>query len=263
MWRCEGSEPYASDSEYARYAACLEPTRQLERFGLNAWLRKTHWDSVPTLSQEAQWIDCDVRTFDLSSLGKFDVILIDPPWDIHMSLPYGTLSDEDMYALDIPVLQDEGLLFLWVTGRAMELGRFLLKRWGYVRVDELIWIKTNQMDRLVRTGRTGHWLNHAKEHCLVAMREPKKGAHAPPPCLWAHAGLNTNVMVSQTRETSRKPDELYTMIERICPGGRKLELFGRLHNVRPGWLTLGNQLKSTRVMEPMLRRVIQPPVENV
>lgn len=263
MWRCAGPESYASDSEYARYAACLEPTRQLERFGLDAWLRKTHWDSVPTLSQEAQWIDCDVRTFDLSSLGKFDVILIDPPWDIHMSLPYGTLSDEDMYALDIPVLQDEGLLFLWVTGRAMELGRFLLKRWGYVRVDELIWIKTNQMDRLVRTGRTGHWLNHSKEHCLVAMREPKKGAQAPPPCLWTHAGLNTNVMVSQTRETSRKPDELYTMIERICPGGRKLELFGRLHNVRPGWLTLGNQLKSTQVREPMLCRVMQPPVENV
>jgi len=33
-----------------------------------------------------QWIDCDVRQFDLSVLGKFHVIMADPPWDIHMSV---------------------------------------------------------------------------------------------------------------------------------------------------------------------------------
>lgn len=49
--------------------------------------------------------------------------MADPPWDIHMELPYGTLSDDEMRQLNIPVLQDEGLIFLWVTGRAMELGR--------------------------------------------------------------------------------------------------------------------------------------------
>lgn len=46
------------------------------------------------------------------------------------------------------------------------------------------------------------------------------------------------------RETSRKPDEVYGVIERLAPHGRKLELFGRRHNVRPGWLTLGNQRRS-------------------
>ena len=51
------------------------------------------------------------------------MIMADPPWDIHMELPYGTLSDDEMRQLPIPVLQDEGLIFLWVTGRAMELGR--------------------------------------------------------------------------------------------------------------------------------------------
>lgn len=49
--------------------------------------------------------------------------MADPPWDIHMELPYGTLSDDEMRQLSIPILQDEGLIFLWVTGRAMELGR--------------------------------------------------------------------------------------------------------------------------------------------
>lgn len=52
----------------------------------------------------------------------------------------------------------------------MELGRECLIKWGYNRVDELIWVKTNQLHRLIRTGRTGHWLNHSKEHCLVGIK---------------------------------------------------------------------------------------------
>eukprot|EP00983_Pelagomonas_calceolata_P126217 1161282-Pelagomonas_calceolata.AAC.18 len=59
---------------------------------------------------------------------------------------------------------------LLLAGRAMELARECLKIWGYDRVDELIWVKTNQLQRLIRTGRTGHWLNHSKEHCLVGIK---------------------------------------------------------------------------------------------
>ncbi len=64
-----------------------------------------------------QWLHCDLRFFDMTVLGKFSVIMADPPWDIHMELPYGTLSDDEMRQLNIPALQDEGLIFLWVTGR--------------------------------------------------------------------------------------------------------------------------------------------------
>jgi hypothetical protein len=32
--------------------------------------------------QEPQWINCDVRNFDWSILGKFGVIMTDPPWHI-------------------------------------------------------------------------------------------------------------------------------------------------------------------------------------
>lgn len=36
------------------------------------------------LSQrETQWINCDVRSFDMTVLGKFGVIMADPPWEIH------------------------------------------------------------------------------------------------------------------------------------------------------------------------------------
>lgn len=50
-------------------------------------------------------------------LGKFAVVMADPPWDIHMELPYGTLSDDEMKNLNVPSLQDHGFIFLWVTGR--------------------------------------------------------------------------------------------------------------------------------------------------
>jgi len=47
----------------------------------------------------------------------------------------------------------------------------------------------------------------------------------------------------QVRDTSHKPDEIYGLIERLSPGTRKLEIFGRQHNVQKNWLTLGNQLE--------------------
>lgn len=55
---------------------------------------------------------------------------------------------------------------------------------------------------------------------------------------WANRGLDTDVIVSEVRETSRKPDEVYGLIERMCPGGRKIEIFGRKHNTRPGLVAI-------------------------
>ncbi|KZT26992.1 MT-A70-domain-containing protein [Neolentinus lepideus HHB14362 ss-1] len=196
-----------------------------------------------------QWINCDLRRFDYSVLGKFHVIYADPPWDIHMSLPYGTMTDDEMRSMPIPTLQDEGLLFLWVTGRAMEVGRECMRVWGYTRVDEVVWVKINQLQRVIRTGRTGHWLNHTKEHMLVGVKTvTDENGNLKFPS-WVNRGLDTDVIVSEVRETSRKPDEVYGIIERMCPGGRKIEIFGRKHNTRPGWLTLGNQLGADQIHE--------------
>lgn len=179
-----------------------------------------------TALHPAQWIQCDLRFLDMTVLGKFAVIMADPPWDIHMELPYGTMSDDEMRQLGVPALQDDGLIFLWVTGRAMELGRECLKLWGYERFDELIWVKTNQLQRIIRTGRTGHWLNHGKEHCLVGTKGNPKNLNR---------GLDCDVIVAEVRATSHKPDEIYGIIERLSPGTRKIELFGRPHNVQPNW----------------------------
>ncbi|XP_053272443.1 N6-adenosine-methyltransferase subunit METTL3 [Pleuronectes platessa] len=189
----------------------------------------------------SQWVNCDIRFLDVSILGKFAVVMADPPWDIHMELPYGTLTDDEMRKLNIPILQDDGFLFLWVTGRAMELGRECLNLWGYERVDEIIWVKTNQLQRIIRTGRTGHWLNHGKEHCLVGVKGNPQGFNR---------GLDCDVIVAEVRSTSHKPDEIYGMIERLSPGTRKIELFGRPHNVQPNWVTLGNQLDGIHLLDP-------------
>ncbi|KAJ3048510.1 N6-adenosine-methyltransferase subunit mettl3 [Rhizophlyctis rosea] len=156
------------------------------------------------------------------------------------------MTDDEMKMMNIASLQDDGLLFLWVTGRAMELGRDCMAIWGYKRVDELVWVKTMQLQRLIRTGRTGHWINHSKEHCLIGIKGNPKICR----------GLDGDVLVAEVRETSRKPDEIYGLIDRMAPGGRKIEIFGRQHNTRPGWTTLGNQLDGVRIYEKdVLHRV--------
>ncbi|KAH6772410.1 mRNAadenosine methylase [Perilla frutescens var. frutescens] len=192
---------------------------------------------------EPQWINCDIRSFRMDILGQFGVIMADPPWDIHMELPYGTMADDEMRTLNVPALQTDGLIFLWVTGRAMELGRECLELWGYKRVEEIIWVKTNQLQRIIRTGRTGHWLNHSKEHCLVGVKGNPE----------VNRNIDTDVIVAEVRETSRKPDEMYAMLERVSPRTRKLELFARMHNVQAGWLSLGNQLQGVRLVDEGLR----------
>lgn len=83
----------------------------------------------------AQWISCDVRKLPFSVLGKFAAIISDPAWDIHMALPYGTCKDAELLSLPMHELQDEGILFLWVTGRSIEIGRKALAQWGYTISD--------------------------------------------------------------------------------------------------------------------------------
>ena len=98
---------------------------------------------------------------------------------------------------------------------------------------------------------TGHWLNHAKEHCLVGAKGDLSQLES-----FADGGylkLDTDVIVSQPRESSRKPDEIYRIIERIAPRERKIEIFARPHNVWPGWTSVGNQLGGSRVVEPHMR----------
>ena len=35
--------------------------------------------------------------------------------------------------------------------------------------------------------------------------------------------------------STRKPEEIYQMIERFCLGRKRIEIFGETHNIRDGW----------------------------
>ena len=103
-----------------------------------------------------------------------------------------------------------------VTARALlSIGRTCLRLWGYSLVDEIVWVKTDKLGRLRRGGKTGHWLNHAKEHCLVGIKGDVS---------FAKQMLDSDVIVSTPRELSRKPDEIYRIIDRLVPNGRKVSL---------------------------------------
>lgn len=205
--------------------------------------------SMKGMELPPQWIQGDLKVFPLSIFnGLIDVVMADPPWDIHMELPYGTLTDDEVRNLKIGDIHKDGMIFLWVTGRAMELARDCFRIWGYKRIEEIIWVKTNQLQRIIRTGRTGHWINHSKEHCLVGIKGNPK----------VNRNLDCDVIVSEVRETSRKPDEIYNLIERMFPNCMKLELFGRPHNVHENWITCGDQLDGVRICdEEMVRRYNQ------
>ena len=41
-------------------------------------------------------------------LGLISVVMADPPWDIHMELPYGTLADEEVKNLNIGDIHEHG-----------------------------------------------------------------------------------------------------------------------------------------------------------
>lgn len=68
-----------------------------------------------------------------------------------------------------------------------------------------------------------------------------------------NVGIDCDVIVAEVRATSHKPDEIYGVIERLSPGTRKIELFGRSHNCQPNWLTLGNQLDGVVLYDEELK----------
>ena len=99
-----------------------EPYEGLQK--AQAWMADPGSSSPMTACQvqalpEPQWIKCDVRNFDMSVLGQYGVIMTDPPWEIHQDLPYGTMGDHEMRHLNVGVLQDEGVIFVWVTGACL------------------------------------------------------------------------------------------------------------------------------------------------
>ncbi|KAI1316642.1 hypothetical protein EDD11_009677 [Mortierella claussenii] len=187
-------------------------------------------------------IKANVMTYDWDSLAsecQFDVILMDPPWQLATHAPtrgvaiaYQQLPDICIEELPVPKLSSNGFIFIWVINNKYAKAFDLMRRWGYSYVDDITWVKQTVNRRMAKGH--GYYLQHAKETCLVG----KKGDD-PPGC---RHSIGSDVIFSERRGQSQKPEELYELIEELVPNGRYLEIFGRKNNLRDYWVTVGNEL---------------------
>lgn len=162
--------------------------------------------------------------------GRFHVIVIDPPWrysnrasDItHRGRnPYPDMDLDAIKALPVgDRAEDHCILWLWTTNAFMREAFACLDAWGFTQKTILTWAK----DRMG----TGDWLRGQTEHCLLAVR-------GKPLVTLTN---QTTLLTAPLREHSRKPEEFYAMVERLCPG-TKLEMFARER--REGWQAWGNE----------------------
>ena len=58
----------------------------------------------------------------------------------------------------------------------------------------------------------------------------------------ARFNIESDVIFSQRRGQSQKPEEIYEIAEALVPNGYDLEIFGRRNNLHNGWATIGNEL---------------------
>lgn len=173
---------------------------------------------------------------------KFSTILADPPWQFqnrtgkmapeHKRLSrYPTLSLQEIK--DIPVeaaVTDPAHLYLWVPNALLAEGLQVMECWGFTYKTNLVWYKVRKDGGPDRRG-VGFYFRNVTELILFGVRG--KNARTLPP-----GRSQENIITSQKREHSRKPDEQYPLIE-SCSEGPYLEMFAR--GQRPGWECWGNQ----------------------
>lgn len=167
------------------------------------------------------------------------MIVTDPPWQLATHAPtrgvaiaYQQLPDVCIEEIPFEKLQTNGFLFIWVINNKYAKAFELMEKWGYTYVDDITWVKQTVNRRMAKGH--GYYLQHAKETCLVA----RKGKD---PINCRHS-VGSDVIFSERRGQSQKPEELYEMIEELVPNGKYLEIFGRKNNLRDYWVTIGNEL---------------------
>ncbi|KAG2174444.1 hypothetical protein INT44_006707 [Umbelopsis vinacea] len=196
-------------------------------------------------------LQVNLRKYKLQNLScKFDVIVIDPPWEEYCRRSSVTAfsardvwSYNDVANLDIEaVAANPSFIWIWCgNSQNVSRGRQLLMKWGYRRCEDLIWVKTNKHMKGSRNVNDGEVLQHTKEHCLMGIKGTVRRSTDGH---FIHCNIDTDVIVSEEApyNSTRKPEELYHIVEHFCLGTRRLELFGENHNLRPGWVTLGCDL---------------------
>jgi len=159
--------------------------------------------------------------------GKYDVIVIDPPWQYtteynpetrRVTSPYPEMSLEEIKNIEIPA-KDDCILWLWTTQKFIWEAKEILDHWGFEYKAMLIWDKEKMG--------IGRWLRLQCEFCLLGIKGKP---------IWDIKDIR-DIIREPRREHSRKPEAFYKMIDENFVG-RKLDYFSR--EKREGWEVFGN-----------------------
>lgn len=172
---------------------------------------------------------------------KFRTILADPPWQFanrtgkmapeHRRLSrYQTLSLSAICGIPVRVAVDHPAhLYLWVPNALLNEGLEVMKAWGFTYKTNIIWHKIRKDGGPDGRG-VGFYFRNTTEIVLFGIRGSIRTLKP--------GRTQVNIIRSQKQEHSRKPEELYKIIE-ACSPGPYLELFAR--GKRNGWDAWGNQ----------------------
>ncbi len=199
------------------------------------------------------------------NLGKFDVILADPPWSYHNWTDakngaavghYSTMKDSSI--ADIPVDQwtkKNSVIFLWGTWPCVPEAVHVMEGWGFTHVTGFPWVKTMPSRAQLHTG-IGFWTRGASEFVLVGRKGTvkRKKADVIGLLVW-----ESRQFWSPVESHSFKPYTIHQWIEKMFPEARRLELFGRRQ--RTGWTVLGRKLGHD--LGPWGVRPFNPPTPKV
>jgi len=188
--------------------------------------------------------------------GTFSTILADPPWRFqnrtgkvapeHQRLRrYQTMTFEGICELPVAAHADACChLYLWVPNALLDMGLRVLEAWGFTYKTNLVWYKIRKDGGPDGRG-VGFYFRNVTELILFGVRG-KMRTLAP-------ARTQVNLLATRKREHSRKPNEIYQIIEQCSPGPY-LELFARekMHN----WTGWGDELETyeqTKTVHPCYR----------
>lgn len=177
----------------------------------------------------------------VNMLGQFSTILADPPWQFQNKtgkvapehrrlLRYPTMALQDILALPVAQLAAaKSHLYLWVPNALLQEGLQVMKVWGFTYKSNLVWYKTRQDGGPDGRG-VGFYFRNVTELMLFGVRGRMRTL--------APGRRQVNLIASRKREHSRKPDEIYALVE-SCSPGPYLEMFARFP--RAGWSQWGNE----------------------
>jgi len=177
---------------------------------------------------------------------RFNTLYIDCPWCYKQSKVrgaaqkhYSTLSNEDIYSLDIPgIASDNCILFLWVTFPFLQEGLEAIRRWNFdYKTLGFAWVKRCKKQTEKWFWGCGHWTRSNPEICLVATKgSPKRMSKS------VHTIIDAPI-----EHHSKKPDIVREKIVELTGDLPRAELFAR--QKYDGWVCLGNEIDGLDIRE--------------